>query len=427
MGWLRKARGAVLVAGAVLATAGAIIAPIATGGGGGGGCTTTLSSGSVSSALSSATAGDTICLNAGSYTYASGTISKSAMTTVQATAGAAGRDSVTITGNPDLLASHNLTFKDLTFAGLNIGTSSNGGAIATNLQFLNIHYSNCFHYYQGTSGIANVTMDGGLADMSAAGTGTTSPCGDDGRFRLIGFNDAGFGTSLVNFTIKNIAFSGTAHCTDGIEMTGGQTGVTIGPGNEFKNILEGSCSTHVDSIQIFGGGLYSTITGNYFHDNDDSLAFFNSAHHVTITNNVIYMTRSYPAIWCGWCEDMTIMHNALNQDIYFKDYTPGTTDHDPQHSSGIVEDNVLSGDSSVFKDNIDQSDPALMSITSDYNLQPTAAIGLNGNGPHDVYSNSPVFVGGTIPTTWAGWALSCAGSPGCGAAHDGSNMGITPP
>lgn len=387
-------------------------------------CTTTLhGSGSVSSALSGAAAGAVICLDNGSYTYASGTISKSSPTTVQATGGAASRDSVTITGDPDLLASHNLTFKNVTIAGFTVGTPSDGGAAATNLEFDNIHYSNCFEWYQGVGGTWNVTMDGGLADMSAAGTGPNTPCADDGRFLLRGFNDAGYGTSNVGFTIKNIKFSGTGHCTDGLQMTGGQTGVTIGPGNEFTGILEGTCSTHADSLQIYGGGLYSTITGNYFHGDDFDLSFFNSTHHLTVTNNAINQRPDYPAIWCGWCDQITITHNTVTNDIYFKDYTNSTL-HDPEHSSGTVEDNVLTSGSAVVEDNIDGSNPALMSLTTDYNLQPSGTTGL-GTGAHDVYG-SPTFAGGSSPSTWAGYALSCPGSTGCGAAHDASNMGIAP-
>lgn len=424
----RALAGGLVVTGGV---AGLVISGVISGGSAPG-CTTTISSGAISPV-----SGATICLNPGSFTLASNNYSFASMATIQAAAGAASRNSVVITGNVDLQNSNNLTLKDLTLNGaLSIGANAGAGH-PSNMNFLDVHYANCVTIRQFGAGQWNTTLDGGLADMSAvpgtADNGSGNECTNEGRFSIRGPNNGTvLNTSSVGLVIKNMDLNGNGKCTDAFQVDGIFTGLQIGPNNTIHDFQEGSCGAHVDAIQG-NGDEYNTYTGNYLVNDSQMIDFFNSTHHTTITNNYVNSRTDYPAIWCGWCEDITVTHNTIvNNDIFIKDYTNGT-DHDPQPTSGVIRDNVMTTGGctdlpcgQVTFSAIDGSVPATLhaNITTDFNLQASGTTGLTV-GAHDVLG-TPTLIGGSQPTSYAGAALSCPGHIGCGAASDGQNMGVNP-
>ncbi len=100
---------------------------------------------------------------------------------------------------------------------------------------------------------------------------------NEGRLSLQG---NGSGT-----VISNSVFSGGT--SDGIQLTGGATGYHIGPGNIFQNILQGGCGTvHCDPIQFYGGSN-NVIDGNLFWNNSTGIMSPDcNGSPMTVTNNV---------------------------------------------------------------------------------------------------------------------------------------------
>lgn len=434
MSWIRRPLNRLVVVGAVVISTAAIFAvkPI-----GGGGfptptptatatsttvpCTTTISSGSVSSALSSLASGGTLCLNAGSsYTYTASTITKASPTTVRAADGVS-RDSVVL---PQVatFSSNNLVFDTLTIKGGLIGEDA--GQPTTNTTFRHIHWTACVIVRQPTSVTMNLTFDGDLADLTAAGgtVNNASPCLDDGRFYLRGYSTSG--TTDKAWTIKNIDFPGS-RCTDGIEVVGNANGFTIGPGNEFHGILQDSatpnCSggTHVDPVQFFGAH-HGVVTGNYFHGNTDGIMSPDGVgDNMTISNNVFGTNGdSYPysIIDCGG-NNQTYSHNDFLDDaIQACQATSGQGGDGP--TTGMSYTNNYAPGGFVW---VGQT--ACTGITADYNMRPSSVSALCG-GTHNVVGTAS-FTGGATPSTWAGFALA-GGSPGKGVASDGTDIGINP-
>lgn len=214
-------------------------------------------------------------------------------------------------------------------------------------------------------------------------------------------------------TVRNSHF-GNGGCADGV-FIGNATNNTIGPGNEFSNLKQGSCSAHVDSIQLYTGPS-TTITGNYFHDVTTGIMAPNGTSNATLSNNVFVMSEYPYAAYFGWSANTTAVHNTiLGGSLHFEDWTNGT-DHPSAHTSGTVRDNVLAGGIQKI---------GVSSLTQDYNLLSSGA-----SGSHDV-TGKATFVGGANPTSYAGYALA-SGSLGKGNASDGTDRGIqvgstTPP
>ena len=60
-------------------------------------------------------------------------------------------------------------------------------------------------------------------------------------------------------------------------------------GNEFVGIVQGSCSAHVDPIQLYGG--QATVVDNYFHGNSTGIMSPDgNGSPLTVTNNVFVGT-----------------------------------------------------------------------------------------------------------------------------------------
>jgi hypothetical protein len=225
----------------------------------------------------------------------------------------------------------------------------------------------------------------------------------DGRLTVRGYNN----TAPVGVTISNSSFRGG--CSDGVMVIGGAYGTVI-RGNEFSGLKESGCNNfHVDPIQLFGS-RYTVIDGNYFHDNGDGSGGImapDGGDHEQITNNV-FVVDQYPyQLQIGGHTGDLIAHNtfvggAIECGWHKTASSPSTNQ--------TCRDNIFTGDLRQYEGTLE-----------DYNL--CKSTDSDCKGTHDV-KGTPVFVGGANPSSYDGYRLA-AGSPGKGAASDGTDIGIT--
>lgn len=357
------------------------------------GCTQTISSG-LSSAIQNAAAGSTICLNTASYGNVSLTdVSKVSDVLVQPSSGA----TVTI----GFLSWNNVDH--VHFSGLG-GTMRVGGmdldpssGNSTNDTWDHITWTSGVTFYTRGNG-NNLVLDSSVLDNLPVP-------GYEGRVTVRGFSNS----AAVGVTISNNHFAGG--CSDGVQVIGDANGVQIGPGNEFTNIHQSGCDpVHVDPIQFYGA-VNTQVIGNYFHDNGDGsggLGSFDGDSPATVRNNVFVCTCAYPPqLTAGSARNWLIEHNVMagGGDIVVRE----------NNGAGAVSGNTL-------RDNVFLGGGGY-SVDSGFG---SASYSLNGglSGTGNI-NGTPVFVGGSNPTTWAGYVLA-ANSPGYHAGHDGSSMGIVP-
>jgi hypothetical protein len=199
-------------------------------------------------------------------------------------------------------------------------------------------------------------------------------------------------------TIRNSLFDGSF--SDGIRADA--NGIVI-EGNEFRNLVDQD-PFHTDPIQIYGGERI-TIRGNFFHDNSVAAhigGWDGNDHNVVEDNVFVGSPTNGEAIAMSSDVGSIIRHNTLVQGqcnygwhcgIVLIDHKAGV---DPS-SGTIVQDNILS--------ELTATDAT--GTTVDHNLMTD--------------DQTPVYVGPA--TSYDGYRLA-AGSPGVGAASDGSNVGI---
>ena len=217
--------------------------------------------------------------------------------------------SVTLNGLHIGNANH-LIFQNLT-AG---GTEEVWGATNTHLKFITyiqwVYVSSAATPGGTVTPNANVSFEHDRFDNINAG-------GFEGRLSIRG-QDCCSVNSGISVTDSHFGAGG---CSDGIQLIGNASGVTIGPGNEFANIVQGSCGAHVDAVQMFGASNI-TFTGNYFHNNEDGITNYDpGSGPYTVKNNVLVGSFYAGAagimnISCNGCVDRhnTIV-NAVNASI----------------------------------------------------------------------------------------------------------------
>jgi hypothetical protein len=364
-------------------------------------CTQTVVPGaSLASTIAAAAAGSTLCLASGSYGNLSLTsVGKSADVTVQPASGAdVTIDSLwfrtvahlrftgtggamkigeltidSVDGDPTW--SHHLTFDHITWTA--------GGSV----------------YARGTD--QAILFDSNVWDNLVGALW-------EGRLTVRGYNNP----APVGVTITNSHFGGGG-CSDGVQVIGDAYGVQIGPGNEFEDLHQGSCSAHVDPVQLYGSS-HTLVTGNYFHDNSTGIMAAGGGDHEQFFNNVFVVPPGgYPQVFqMGGQVGTVIRHNTFagtDSDIQFC----GRNAETGAPSTGcVVRDNVYEG--SVY------AGDATGEYIEDHNL---CRVGESRcAAPSDIHA-APVYVGGANPTTYAGFRLAPR-SPGKGAASDGTDIGI---
>jgi hypothetical protein len=208
----------------------------------------------------------------------------------------------------------------------------------------------------------------------------------------------GFSTGAANGTVSNSTF-GPGGASDGIQFNGGANNIHIGPGNIFTGILQSNCgSVHCDSIQFYGASNI-TIDGNFFQNDSDAIMSPDcNGTPFTFSNNVVVGNVSQQLMIGGGRGDV-FDHNT------FSTANGGTIRFGNPNSCGLsanetVTNNIL---------------PNGLNLTEG---QSTSSFTMSNN-----LSQAGTYVGGSNPTTWAGYALA-PNSPGKGGGTGGTDIGI---
>jgi hypothetical protein len=208
-------------------------------------------------------------------------------------------------------------------------------------------------------------------------------------------------------TVRYSHFGGNAGCSDGV-FVGDAPHNTIGPGNEFTGIKQGSCSAHTDSIQLYLGPR-TRIVGNYFHDSDTHIMAPDGGDHAVITDNVFVGDGYVPAVQLGSHVGTVFSHNTLrNVDVHM-DAKAGNT----PSSGGTITNNLFVNGQPYAPSS------ECTGCTIDHNQFDRRREAV---GTHRLIA-APVFVGGKSPTGYAGYRLS-PGTRGTRTASDGRDQGV---
>jgi hypothetical protein len=358
-------------------------------------CTTTIGAQSMATVISNAAAGSTVCLNSGSYSGGTVNSAKSSMTTFVAGAGQS-----PVIGALTFSAASNITLQNVSINGGSVGNGySSPSTTSTHIHFVGDTFTGGLCIDTASSVNQDTLVD------SSTFTNVGQSC-EEGRISIIGQSNVNNGVVISNNIIGNPNGTDTG-ASDGIDPDGGSVGVMI-LHNQFLNINQSACgSVHCDSIQPYGGTGW-TASGNYFRGDSTCLGDYDgNGSPFTWTNNVMDETNEYSGgpIYDSGGRGDTITHNTVISSPAASLTLSGS--NDGQSTGAIVENNILLGGISGAGSN-----------TIDYNLIPGG-----GGGTHGL-NGTPTFVGGSHPSTWAGWQLA-SGSLGTGAASDGLNMGAT--
>jgi hypothetical protein len=342
----------------------------------------------LSSVYSSAQGGDVIHLAAGNYGNFGGG-SKASVVTLVAQSGA------TATISPNLGAGVN----NLRFDGLTIdGAYTNG---ARNTAFVNSRFTGLVR----VDTPANVSNANILFDRDTFDGLSATASSYEGRLTVRGYEN----NSPVGVKITNSHF-GNGGCSDGVQIIGGAYGVEIGPGNEISGIKQASCSNHVDSIQLYGSS-HTQIVGNYFHDSDTVIMAPDGGDAESITDNVMLGSGYVSAVQLGSQDGTQFRHNTVkNIQVQTGSKVGGSASRNV-----VVQDNAFAQGADL---NPSQGSGCSNCPTS-YNLFATSGAASGSN----TVVGTPVFTGGSSPTTYSGYQLA-SNSPGKANASDGADRGI---
>ena len=362
-------------------------------------CDQTLSPGAnVASAVASAPNGSTVCLNSGSYGTVNLTnFSRSGFVTLRSTTGVGAS-----LGFGEIYGSRFIRLANLTISGASVRGCS------TSIEFVDSVFP-----ANGDGLIFNYdTACSGVTDMALVVDGVTfdrvKNTGYEGRLSIRGARGV---------DIRNSVFSGqpTSGQSDGIMIVGGSQDVTIGPGNIFRDILQSQCgSVHCDSIQAYGGGSNTVITGNYFINSTVYVGVYDGeSPSMTIRNNIFDTNAGGQALQIGGVRGMLMEHNT------FRNITLGigTKSANSQHSGWIVQNNIF--DNADFTASGDQPGCGSDCIMR-YNLKSNSG-STTPSGTNSVVGTA-IYVGSGSPANWSNWRLA-DNSPGKLAANDGQDMG----
>ena len=330
-----------------------------------------------SAQVSAATAGQTLCLASGTYSF-SGT--NKAITITKQSGATVNLDYFSF-GNGD---------SDFTLDGLRIP----GGDITAGANHITIKNSVITaQIHMATTG-TNAAI---VIDHNDVGNFITDPtvCAETPAMLQVSSS-----TGPGDVTISNNVIHDTN--LDGVRVDSSSGATVIN--NEFYNVTEDGANDchHTDSIQFYGGENV-IVHGNYFHDNQDGIVAFDGTANNQITNNVCANIDRGSCVSFYSDQNSLVEHNTAG---------PGMTELELDHKTADP-----AGSGTIFRNNVGDVSAAngsTMSVNT-HNL-------FSGASSPNI-SGSPVFAGGTSPTAWAGYKLA-SGSPGVGAATDGTNVGI---
>jgi hypothetical protein len=351
---------------------------------------------SFASQVSAASAGQTICLAAGSYGTWQGT---NKAITIRPQAGVSPSLSVALsTGDANFTIDGGHTNLDSSTPGINMGPST----------------------FTGTPGPQKITI------RNVAITGS-SP---GGVFEFDGPTNSGIVLDhdvwhdiMNTSTEANVRFSydGTSGVTiqnslfrdsvaDGLKLGAAMTARN----NEFLNIYpHGHSELHTDAIQILGG-THDILVANFIHGGcEQGIGAFDGTSANTITDNVVAGCTAHSMVLGGDKNNGSMVeHNTIVGSSTATLDCTSKAGEGPSTTSLI--DNYATGGEELANDN-----GPCKPTTNTHNMSPSGATGTNLNG-------TPKFIGGTNPTTYAGYQLA-PGSPGKNAADDGTDIGARIP
>jgi len=361
-------------------------------------CSQTLSAGAnLSSAMSSAAPGSTLCLNSGSYGVVSlSNVVKNPRVTVRSVTGQDATFSVNTTNG-----ANGFIFDSVTLTGWLVTGSTTRNITVRNTRFTG----------QANLSLCGVVSANLLIDASTfvdINVGVDSP---EGRLHIA--QPGCPGSQSVGVTVTNSLFentgTGTVGESDGIQV--GANGVVIGPGNIFRGIRQANFSRHVDALQLYGQS-HTTITGNFFVNNTIDVGIYDGGSQETITNNV-FNTPSGTAqhLQIGGVSTMTFTHNTFRntQTISYS-----TKPENTANNNWLVQDNIFVNTDLVFG----SGQQVCNNCTYNNNLFDAQSTQLGTNR----ILGSPTWVGGSSPSTLADFELA-VGSLGKNAATDGQDVG----
>jgi len=337
----------------------------------------------LASQVSAASAGQVICLASGDYGTWNG-VNKAI--TIKAAAGA----------TPNMRVKFNSSVGGFILDGMNGmgGTSVN----AKNFTIRNSVFAETIDI-EATDG--NILLEHNTHDWHAVYRKGSY----NGKVRVQNVTGAFSGVTVQNSTFRN----------------GDLDGIHVGAGiNILNNVFDNLCdvgTNHTDNIQ-FEGGTGGRIAGNYVHASLDCetqgiASYDGRTVGVIIEDNVVDISRKYGIEFYA-DKNSVIRHNTV---LYRASGCAGgecgyidinRKSKDPAGVGTQVYDNIAI----VTFDNGSTG-------TSTNNMFYKGATGSNFNG-------KPVYVGGALPTSYAGFKLA-PGSPGKGLASDGTDMGARIP
>ena len=213
--------------------------------------------------------------------------------------------------------------------------------------------------------------------------------GYEGRLSLV------YGSGI---TITN-NFFGNGGASDGIQLIGGVKDVNISK-NTFSGILESLCgSVHCDAVQLYGAGTGIVLDGNYFANGDTFIMAPDGTDNFTVTNNVFNGSGvSYAfKIQLGSANNAVFNHNTLvNASAAFDSKTGSPASYNVKAINNI--------------------------FASGSGTKTTGGSGCSSCTISNNLTGTPTYVGGSNPTTYAGYQLTSS-SLGYKTATDGYDMG----
>jgi hypothetical protein len=237
---------------------------------------------------------------------------------------------------------------------------------------------------------------------------------NEGRLGITGNNVS---HSAVNgVVISNTTFNGPtsgSNGADGIQINGGAYGTHIGPGNTFSNIVETYCgSVHCDAIQFYGA-QNTVVDANFFYNDSDGIMTPDcNGTPMTVTNNVFIQNNGSATneLVIGGGNGDVIDHNT------FSSIDGATPRFGNPNSCGLNRNETITNN--ILPNGITLTEgQAASALTEDYNLCSGGCA-----GAHSI-NGTATYVGGSSPTTYAGFQLTAA-SPGHSAASNGADIGV---
>jgi hypothetical protein len=379
-------------------------------------CDLNASTSNLGAEIAAAQPGQTVCLASGSYGTVTGAAKPGpAPVTIEPAPGASVDMTVAFNGASNLVVT-GVTLDNATVQGathdvtLSYSTVASSGQIAI--------------YPDQMTSASNIVIDHDTLVNQSCGTGLP------GR---IDVQDVGPNNSNpVGLTISNNYLSGGS--ADGVHLDAG-SGIQV-LNNTFTQFGDqGSC--HTDTIQIYGSASHVIMKGNFFYDQQNtagcSLGEWDGGDHNVFENNVVAGTPNsgcYAAVDLLDDNSSTVIHNVFAYGGCLPHGLPGNPCGEVMlggksgqgaGSGTLIRDNIMT--------DIANGDGGLNSqFSEDHNLCRNGCGGTAGDagpGTGDL-RGSPQYVGGPTPSTFAGFYLA-PGSPGIGAASDGTNMGLELP